>query len=176
MYDLGYFRNNLGTIAARLADRGFTVDMEAFRELDSQRRAALTESEKLKAQRNAESQEIGKLKKAGGDTADKQQRVREMGELITKLDGEATRSGREVHAADGGHPEHAARIGAGGEERGRQRRGAPLGHAAGIFVHSQGALGPGAGTGHPGFRPGGEDHRSAVCGLHGAWERSWSAR
>ncbi len=89
MYDLGYFRNNLGTIAARLADRGFTVDMEAFRELDSQRRAALVEAEKLKAQRNAESQEIGKLKKAGADTATMQQRVRELGELISKLDGEA---------------------------------------------------------------------------------------
>ena len=63
MYDLGYFRNNIGSIAARLADRGFTIDMEAFRELDSQRRAALAESEKLKAQRNAESQEIGRLKK-----------------------------------------------------------------------------------------------------------------
>jgi seryl-tRNA synthetase len=89
MYDLGYFRNNIGTIAARLADRGFTIDMEAFRELDSQRRAALVESEKLKAQRNAESQEIGKLKKAGADTAELQQRVREMGELISKLDAEA---------------------------------------------------------------------------------------
>ena len=90
MYDLGYFRNNIGSIAARLADRGFSIDMEAFRELDSQRRAALAESEKLKAQRNAESQEIGKLKKSGADTADKQQRVREMGELIAKLDGEAS--------------------------------------------------------------------------------------
>jgi seryl-tRNA synthetase len=89
MYDLGYFRNNIGTIAARLADRGFTVDMEAFRELDSQRRAALAESEKLKAQRNAESQEIGRLRKAGADTADMQQRVREMGELISKLDADA---------------------------------------------------------------------------------------
>jgi seryl-tRNA synthetase len=89
MYDLGHFRNNIGSIAARLADRGFTIDMEAFRELDSQRRAALAESEKLKAQRNAESQEIGKLKKAGGDTAEMQQRVREMGELITKLDADA---------------------------------------------------------------------------------------
>jgi len=89
MYDLAYFRNNLGTIAKRLADRGFTVDMEAFRELDAQRRGALSESEKLKAQRNAESQEIGKLKKAGADTAAMQQRVREMGELISKLDGQA---------------------------------------------------------------------------------------
>jgi seryl-tRNA synthetase len=89
MYDLGYFRNNIGTIAARLADRGFTIDMEAFRELDSQRRGALAESEKLKAQRNAESQEIGKLKKAGADTSDLQQRVREMGERIAKLDADA---------------------------------------------------------------------------------------
>jgi seryl-tRNA synthetase len=89
MYDLGYFRNNIGTIAARLADRGFTIDMEAFRELDGQRRSALAESEKLKAQRNAESMEIGRLKKSGADTADKQQRVREMGELISKLDADA---------------------------------------------------------------------------------------
>ena len=86
MYDLGYFRNNMAAIAARLADRGFTIDVEAFRELDSQRRAALAESEQLKAQHNAESQEIGKLKKAGGDTAELQQQVREMGELIAKLE------------------------------------------------------------------------------------------
>src|SRR3984893_16294037 len=89
MYDLGYFRNNIGSIAARLADRGCAVDMEAFRELDAKRRAALAESEKLKAQRNAESQEIGKLKKSGADTAEMQQRVRELGDLISKLDSKA---------------------------------------------------------------------------------------
>ena len=90
MYDLSYFRNNLDTIARRLADRGFQVDVEAFRKLDAERRGALAESEKLKAQRNAESQEIGKLKKSGADTAALQQQVREMGELVTKLDGRAT--------------------------------------------------------------------------------------
>jgi seryl-tRNA synthetase len=90
VYDLSYFRNNLDTIARRLADRGFQVDVEAFRKLDAERRGALAESEKLKAQRNAESQEIGKLKKSGADTAALQQQVREMGELVTKLDGRAT--------------------------------------------------------------------------------------
>jgi len=90
MYDIGYFRNNLDAIASRLADRGFTVDLEAFRKLDGDRRAALSEAEKLKAQKNAESAEIGKLKKAGADTADKQQRVRELDELIAKLDGQAS--------------------------------------------------------------------------------------
>ena len=69
MYDLSFFRNNLDTIAKRLADRPFTLDVEAFRKLDAERRAALTESEKLKAQRNAESQEIAKLRKSGADTA-----------------------------------------------------------------------------------------------------------
>ena len=89
MYDLAYFRQNLDAIARRLADRGFTLDVEAYRKLDAERRAALTESEQLKAQRNAESQEIGKLKKAGQDTAERQQRVREIGERVSALDARA---------------------------------------------------------------------------------------
>ncbi len=89
MYELSYFRNNLDAVAARLADRGFTMDLEAFRKLDTERRQAVSETEALKAQKNAESMEIGKLKKAGEDTADKQQRVRELDELLKKLDDRA---------------------------------------------------------------------------------------
>ena len=89
MYDLSFFRNNLDAIAARLADRGFTLDVEAFRQLDSERRAAVTESEQLKAHRNAETQEIGKLRKAGTDTAARQQNVRDLGERIATLDQQA---------------------------------------------------------------------------------------
>jgi seryl-tRNA synthetase len=90
MYELSYFRNNLDAIAARLADRGFTMDVEAFRKLDAQRRAAVSEAERLRAQKNAESMEIGKLKKAGEDTTGLQQRVRELDELILKLDSQAS--------------------------------------------------------------------------------------
>ena len=72
MYDLSFFRQNLDAIATRLADRGFTLDVEAFRQLDAERRAALTESEQLKALRKSESQEIGKLIKAGQDAAERQ--------------------------------------------------------------------------------------------------------
>jgi seryl-tRNA synthetase len=86
VYELSFFRNNLDAIAKRLADRGFTLDVEAFRKLDTERRAALTESEQLKAQRNAESQEVGKLKKAGQDTTAQQQKIRDIGERITALD------------------------------------------------------------------------------------------
>ena len=90
MYDLSFFRTNLDAIAKRLADRGFTLDVDAFRTLDTERRAAVTESEKLKAQKNAESQEIGKLKKAGQDAAERQQKVREIGDRIAALDQKAT--------------------------------------------------------------------------------------
>jgi seryl-tRNA synthetase len=90
MYEIGPFRANLDAIAARLADRGFTVDVESFRKLDAERRAAVSEAEALKAQKNAESMEIGKLKKAGADTADLQQKVRDLDASIAALDGRAT--------------------------------------------------------------------------------------
>ena len=86
MYDLSFFRQNLDAIATRLADRGFTLDVDAFRQLDAERRAALTESEQLKALRKTESQEIGKLIKAGQDAAERQQKVREMGDRATALE------------------------------------------------------------------------------------------
>ena len=89
MHDLSFFRQNLDAVALRLADRGFTVDTETFRSLDTERRAAITEAEKLRADRNAQSQEIGKLSKSGADTAELRERVRQMGERMKDLDQKA---------------------------------------------------------------------------------------
>ncbi|MGC8793634.1 MAG: serine--tRNA ligase [Bryobacteraceae bacterium] len=89
MYDLAFFRSNLEWITQRLATRGYRLDVEQFRELDARRRAALSESERLKAWRNAESAEIGRLRKQGVDTSERQQKVREAGEKIAALDREA---------------------------------------------------------------------------------------
>ena len=86
MHDLNWFRNNLDTVADRLATRNFPVDKDKFRELDSQRRAAVTESETLKAQRNVQSTEIGKLKKAGQDTAALQLEMRAAADRVAQLD------------------------------------------------------------------------------------------
>jgi seryl-tRNA synthetase len=104
MYDLAFFRNNLDAIAKRLSDRGFTLDVEAFRKLDAERRAALSESEQLNARRNAESQEIGKLKKAGQDTTALQQQVREMGDRKTELDQRAEQLDQEFRQMLAGVP------------------------------------------------------------------------
>ena len=86
MHDLATFRNNLDTIAARLATRGLTLNVEQFRTLDIQRRAAVNEAEQLKAQSNAASREIAKLRREGVDTAERQQQQREIGDRITLLD------------------------------------------------------------------------------------------
>ena len=89
MHDLSQFRTNLDAIAARLADRGFTLDVEAFRKLDTERRAAVTQSEQLKAKIKAESQEIGKLKRAGEDTSARQAANRELDGQVVAFDEQA---------------------------------------------------------------------------------------
>ncbi|MEN6602271.1 MAG: serine--tRNA ligase [Bryobacteraceae bacterium] len=86
MHDLSTFRNHLDEFAARLATRGFTLDLNDFRELDSRRRVAVTETEQLRALRNSESAEISKLRKQGVDTSERQQKVREIGDRISALD------------------------------------------------------------------------------------------
>lgn len=86
MHDLNFFRNNLESIRERLGTRGFELDIAAFQELDRKRRQALTESEQLKAERNAASIEISKLRKSGVDTAERQQQVRAIGEKIGSID------------------------------------------------------------------------------------------
>ena len=52
MYEISTFRNNLDAIAERLQTRGFELNVAEFRELDAQRRAAISESERLKADKN----------------------------------------------------------------------------------------------------------------------------
>src|SRR5579864_7589948 len=89
MHDLSFFRANLDSIAQRLATRGFQLDVEQFRSLDAERRAALTESEQLKAERNAESAKISQLRKQGADTTEQQQKVRATGDRIAALDEKA---------------------------------------------------------------------------------------
>lgn len=85
MHDLGAFRANPDRFAQRLATRGFALPVEEFRELDAERRAAITETEQLRAQQNALSRDIAKLRKDGHDTAAEQERSRAMGERIAEL-------------------------------------------------------------------------------------------
>ncbi|MGD0499010.1 MAG: serine--tRNA ligase [Bryobacteraceae bacterium] len=86
MHDLSFFRSHFESIAARLAARGPIPGLDRFRELDRTRRAAISESEQLKARVNSESAEIGKLRRLGEDTAARQEQVRSMKERVAGLD------------------------------------------------------------------------------------------
>ncbi len=86
MHDLNYFRSNLEQVRARLESRGYHLDVEAFQDLDRRRRQTMTESEQLKAQRNVATVEIGKLRREGADTSERQARVRQLDELGAGFD------------------------------------------------------------------------------------------
>src|SRR5579884_352579 len=86
MHDISFFRSNFDRVAERLATRGPVAGLEQFRELDRERRAAISRVEQLKAARNAATAEIAKLKREGAGTAERQKEVRGIGEEIAALD------------------------------------------------------------------------------------------
>jgi seryl-tRNA synthetase len=86
MHDLSHFRANFDRIAERLATRGNQPGLDQFRELDQKRRSAISKVEQLKARKNEASQEIGKLKREGADTTERQKQVRAIADEIAGLD------------------------------------------------------------------------------------------
>src|SRR3954463_4507342 len=86
MLDLAFVRSNFDQVAERLATRGGSLPLDHFRELDRNRRAAITEAEQLKARKNAESAKIGQLKRSGADTTELQAAANEIGGRIATLD------------------------------------------------------------------------------------------
>ncbi len=71
MLDLNFVRDNLPLVEEKLRQRGMdpAAVLKDFREVDTQRRQAITEAETLKARRNRASEDIGKLKKGGQDAS-----------------------------------------------------------------------------------------------------------
>src|SRR5215468_3294467 len=63
MHDLSYFREHLDVFADMAKRRNITLDLEAFRSIDKERRELITANEHQKAQRNKANDEIARLKK-----------------------------------------------------------------------------------------------------------------
>ena len=69
MLDIQLVRNDLDTVAARLATRGVTIDVAAIRALEDQRKRAQVRTQDLQTRRNASSKSIGDIKRKGGDAS-----------------------------------------------------------------------------------------------------------
>ena len=81
-----YLREKTDDYRAALKNRGTSVDLERFLELDAERRRTITQVEALKAQRNTASQEIANLKKAKQDAAAQIGAMKRVGDEIKQLD------------------------------------------------------------------------------------------
>jgi seryl-tRNA synthetase len=71
MLDLNFVRENLTLVEEKLRARGLdpAAVLKDFRQVDAQRRQAITSAETMKAHRNQRSEEIARLKKTGQDAS-----------------------------------------------------------------------------------------------------------
>jgi seryl-tRNA synthetase len=116
MLDLAYVRENLSTIEEMLRRRGADPAqvLAGFRQIDEKRRALITQSESLKAQRNRASEEIAKLKKSGQDaTAQMEQTkaLRVQGDELEKQAGEIDQELRTMLAGIPNMPHESVPVG-----------------------------------------------------------------
>jgi seryl-tRNA synthetase len=88
MLDLNFVRENLPLVEEKQRQRGMdpAAVLKDFREVDTQRRLAITEAETSKAQRNKASEEIAKLKKSGQDASAAMAQTKDLREKIQTLE------------------------------------------------------------------------------------------
>ena len=84
MLDQKLLRNDIQFVASQLAKRGYTLDVEAFNELEARRKALQIKTQDLQNERNSKSKNIGKAKAAGEDI---QPLLAEVSSLGDELDG-----------------------------------------------------------------------------------------
>ena len=89
MLDLNYVRENLAVVRAALEKRGMADNaLNDFARADEERRSTIAESDRLNAERNTASREIGSLLKEGkrDEAETRRQAVGELKERIAELD------------------------------------------------------------------------------------------
>ena len=106
MLDLGFVRGNLEAVEQKLRARG--ADPAAllgnFRQLDQQRRNAITASEQLKARRNELSQQVGALKREGKNATELMNETRVLKDKLDDLDKSATALDEQMRLSLAGLP------------------------------------------------------------------------
>jgi seryl-tRNA synthetase len=86
MHDIKFIRENPAAFDAGLARRGLPPQSESILAQDSARRKTQTQNQELQAKRNALSQQVGGVKKSGGDAAGLMAEVAALKEQMTALD------------------------------------------------------------------------------------------
>lgn len=82
MLDAKQLRADLKQVAARLANRGFTLDIAKFEALEQQRKDLQVKTEQLQAQRNQSAKAIGQAKAKGEDVQPLMDAVADLGNQL----------------------------------------------------------------------------------------------
>ncbi|MCK4409112.1 MAG: serine--tRNA ligase, partial [Candidatus Eisenbacteria sp.] len=98
MLDLRFIRTNPDVVRKAIADKGEKAELDRLLELDEAARAIIVESDELKRQRNAESERIATLKKAGEDASEPIARMREVAASIKEYDEKLAAMREEIEA------------------------------------------------------------------------------
>ena len=88
MLDMKFVRENPELVMDAMRKRNANVNLDEFLELEKKRRELTLQVEALKSQRNAASQEVGKMKKAGENADAQMAEVRALGDKIAEDDKE----------------------------------------------------------------------------------------
>lgn len=88
MLDPKCLRNDIENTAQRLAIRGFKLDIDAFNQLEAQRKSLQTQTQDLQSQRNTLSKSIGQAKGKGEDVSALMQEVNGFTEKLQTLENE----------------------------------------------------------------------------------------
>ncbi|HKR64588.1 MAG TPA: serine--tRNA ligase [Thermoanaerobaculia bacterium] len=99
-----YLRERTDDYRTALKNRGASVDLDRFLQLDADRRKVIAQVEQLKAQRNAASQEIATLKKNKQDASSQIAAMKSVGDDIARLDEERAKIEDELVHLERGFP------------------------------------------------------------------------
>ncbi len=86
MLDIQILRGDIDGVAARLATRGYVLDVARFHELETQRKTIQMRTQELQARRNTASKQIGQAKSRGEDASVIMAEVSSLGDELKRLE------------------------------------------------------------------------------------------
>lgn len=119
MLDMKFVRDNIPAVEESLRRRQATAPLDGFVELDRNRRALLSSVEGLRAERNAASEEIGRLRREKKDASPLLEKMKAVAERIKELEAglpELDRRMEEVLLSIPNIPDPSVPVGAGEED------------------------------------------------------------
>jgi seryl-tRNA synthetase len=98
MLDPNLLRSDLDAVAAKLAPRGYKLDVETLRKLEDVRKVLQVETESLQAERNSRSKSIGEAKARGENIDALRQEVNLLGEKLDEAKVKLDKVQSDIHS------------------------------------------------------------------------------